>query len=241
MTRHMPLRQRLFLILRYASVKDKTAALAFSWLMTLMVLINVVAVILESVPEIDHKYQQAFAWFDAFSILFFSVEYLLRVWTAAENHRSGLETATRRRLHYMLGFHGVIDLIAILPFFLQSLLPGLLAASIGLSLVSAVQAAPFQQSASLQGVTFQVKATGEGSLQQLVVNKNAAGQPWLAGAHFGPLDAYALTLSRWGTIAGITPEEHPMLWAFVEQVAAEPAVARVIERERLQLNMAKPA
>jgi len=125
MTRHMPLRQRLFLILRYASVKDKTAALAFSWLMTLMVLINVVAVILESVPEIDHKYQQAFAWFDAFSILFFSVEYLLRVWTAAENHRSGLDTATRRRLHYMLGFHGVIDLIAILPFFLQSLLPGL--------------------------------------------------------------------------------------------------------------------
>ncbi len=80
-----------------------------------------------------------------------------------------------------------------------------------------------------------------GELQQLVVNKNAAGQPWLAGAHFGPLDAYALTLSRWGTIAGITPEAHPVLWAFVQQVAAEPAVARVIERERLQLNMAKPA
>ncbi|MFM9042343.1 MAG: hypothetical protein ACKOHJ_08950 [Vulcanococcus sp.] len=50
----------------------------------------------------------------------------------------------------------------------QSLLPGLLAASIGLSVASAVQAAPFQQSASLQGVTFQVKATGDGSLQQLV-------------------------------------------------------------------------
>jgi glutathione S-transferase len=31
------------------------------------------------------------------------------------------------------------------------------------------------------------------------------------------------------------------LWAFVQKVAAEPAVARVIERERLQLNMGKPA
>ena len=80
-----------------------------------------------------------------------------------------------------------------------------------------------------------------GELQQLVVRKNEAGQRWLAGGHFSPLDAYALTLSRWGTIAGITPEEHPVLWAFVEQVAAEPAVARVIERERLQLNMGKPA
>jgi glutathione S-transferase len=31
------------------------------------------------------------------------------------------------------------------------------------------------------------------------------------------------------------------LWAFVQQVAAQPAVARVIERERLQLNLYKPA
>lgn len=80
-----------------------------------------------------------------------------------------------------------------------------------------------------------------GELQQLVVRKNEAGQRWLAGDHFGPLDAYALTFSRWGTIAGITPAEHPVLWAFVEQVAAEPAVARVIERERLQLNMGQAA
>ena len=125
MTRHMTLRQRLFLILRYASVKDKKAALVFSWVMTLMVLFNVAAVVLESVPEIGHKHQQTFAWFDAVSILFFSIEYLLRVWTAAENNRSSATTASGRRLHYMLGFHGLIDLIAILPFFLQSLMPGL--------------------------------------------------------------------------------------------------------------------
>ncbi len=78
-------------------------------------------------------------------------------------------------------------------------------------------------------------------LQALVQAKNAAGQRWLAGEHFSPLDAYALTLTRWGTIAGIAPEQHPALWAFVQQVAAEPAVARVIERERLQLNMAPGA
>ena len=74
-----------------------------------------------------------------------------------------------------------------------------------------------------------------------MVKKNEAGHTWLAGEHFSPLDAYALTLARWGTIAGITPDAHPALWAFVEKVAEVPAVARVIERERLQLNMAKPA
>ena len=80
-----------------------------------------------------------------------------------------------------------------------------------------------------------------GDLQDLVSRKSEAGHAWLAGEHFSPLDAYALTLTRWGTIAGIGPEVHPQLWAFVQQVAAVPAVARVIERERLQLNMAKPA
>lgn len=121
----MTLRHRLFLILRYASVKDKSLALAFSWLMTLMVLANVLAVILESVPAFEQQHAQALAWFDAASILFFSVEYLLRIWTAAENQRSRYASASGRRLQYMLGFHGLIDLIAILPFFLQSLLPGL--------------------------------------------------------------------------------------------------------------------
>ena len=76
-------------------------------------------------------------------------------------------------------------------------------------------------------------------LQALVVQKNEAGRTWLGGEHFGPLDAYALTLTRWGTIAGIAPEVHPVLWAFVEQVAKVPAVARVMERERLQLNLYK--
>ena len=78
-------------------------------------------------------------------------------------------------------------------------------------------------------------------LQDLVIQKNKAGRTWLAGEHFSPLDAYSLTLTRWGTIAGIAPSVHPELWAFVQQVAAVPAVARVIERERLQLDMSKPA
>ena len=39
------------------------------------------------------------------------------------------------------------------------------------------------------------------------------------------LDAYALTLLRWGTIAGINPEHYPELWAHVQRTALVPAVA----------------
>jgi voltage-gated potassium channel len=92
--------------------------------LTLIVLANVVAVVLESVPSIEARYGRALAVFDALSILFFSVEYLLRIWTAAERKHPH-HGVHRRRIGYVLSFHGLVDLLAILPFFLQALMPGL--------------------------------------------------------------------------------------------------------------------
>jgi glutathione S-transferase len=80
-----------------------------------------------------------------------------------------------------------------------------------------------------------------GELDALVQRSAAQGQPWLAGDRFGPLDAYALTLLRWGGFAGIDPTTFAAAWAHVQKVAALPAVARAIERERLQLNLYKAA
>lgn len=125
MTASHPLRHRLFLILELKGNKDQKTAMVFSWLLTLMVLSNVLAVMLESVPSIEAQYAPFLTVFDAISVAFFSTEYLLRIWTAAEKRHPGRPTALRRRMGYMLGFHGLIDLIAVLPFFLQSFLPGL--------------------------------------------------------------------------------------------------------------------
>ncbi len=77
-------------------------------------------------------------------------------------------------------------------------------------------------------------------LQDLVQRAAAAGHAWLGGNQFGPLDPYALTLTRWGSIAGIDPESFPVLWAYVQRVAALPAVERAMQRERLQLNLYTP-
>lgn len=80
-----------------------------------------------------------------------------------------------------------------------------------------------------------------GELQALVEKAERASQPFLGGDKFGPLDAYTLTLARWGGIAGIDPAGFPATWAFIDRIAALPPVARVIERERLQLNLYRPA
>jgi glutathione S-transferase len=78
-------------------------------------------------------------------------------------------------------------------------------------------------------------------IESMAAAAAAQGAPFLGGENFGPLDAYALTLLRWGGFAGHDPQTFPALWAHVQRVAALPAVARAIERERLQLNVYKAA
>ncbi|RYY81362.1 MAG: glutathione S-transferase family protein, partial [Comamonadaceae bacterium] len=78
-----------------------------------------------------------------------------------------------------------------------------------------------------------------GEIEALAQQAAAAGRPWLGGEHFGPLDAYSLTLLRWGGFAGIDPTGYPALWAHVQKVAALPGVQRAMARERLELNVYK--
>ena len=83
----------------------------------------------------------------------------------------------------------------------------------------------------------------KGLLSELegLVSTHVSVSGWLSGERLGPLDAYALTLTRWGSIAGIDPTAYPSLWAHVNRVANDAQVAQVIERERLQLNLFKAA
>lgn len=64
--------------------------------------------------------------------------------------------------------------------------------------------------------------------------------PWMTGDRPGALDAYALTLLRWGGFAGIDPTTLPATWDLAQRFAALPPVARAVERERLVLNIYKP-
>ena len=76
-------------------------------------------------------------------------------------------------------------------------------------------------------------------LDGMVAAKSAE---WLGGEHPGPLDLYAMVLTRWGSFgAGQDPTLLPALWAHAQKIAAVPAVARTIERERININMYKPA
>lgn len=93
--------------------------------------------------------------------------------------------------------------------------------------------------AELKAFNAKVYAGLLGELEAMAQKAAGQGRAFLGGERFGPLDAYALTLLRWGGFAQIDPAGFPALWAHVQKVAQLPGVARAIERERLQLNLYK--
>jgi glutathione S-transferase len=91
--------------------------------------------------------------------------------------------------------------------------------------------------ADLKAYNTQLFAKQLAELDALAAAAQSQGHAYLSGDKLGPLDCYTLTFLRWGSIAGINPENFTAAWAHVQKLAALPAVARVIERERLQLNL----
>lgn len=85
-----------------------------------LILLNVAAVIIETVDSIHNEYELAFEYFEIFSVIVFSVEYLIRLWacTALEKYKHPVWG----RLKYMVSTEAIIDLLAIIPFYLPFIL-----------------------------------------------------------------------------------------------------------------------
>ena len=80
-----------------------------------MIILTLVTVIAETF-DIPSFLQDIFNKFEIVSILVFSVEYLLRLWTADLLHPE--LSPMRARLKYIASFMAIVDLLAILPFYL---------------------------------------------------------------------------------------------------------------------------
>ena len=111
-------KRRMLQILSRSSGSDRASRICDRFLST-MILLNLLAVSLESIDALSAAYGDIFFAFEMISVSIFGAEYLLRIWSMAANDSSRYGSASGRRLEYIFSFTGLIDLIAILP----SLLP----------------------------------------------------------------------------------------------------------------------
>lgn len=119
-------KRRTYEILETAKEGDIVSRVVDTCIMTLIGL-NVLLVVVESIEGIQEQYGIYFAGFEAFSVVIFTVEYLLRIWSCTENPK--YSDPIRGRLRYAVSAMAIIDLLAIIPFYV-SYLPLVFAADI---------------------------------------------------------------------------------------------------------------
>ncbi len=91
-------------------IEDNTtrAGKIFDYFIQVLILISLVSFSIETLPDNSTATKQILRIIEIFCVSVFSIEYILRIFVA------------KKRLKYIFSFYGIIDLLAILPFYLKA-------------------------------------------------------------------------------------------------------------------------
>lgn len=109
------LKIRLWLILEGSAESGKIGRICNLFL-AFLILVNVLCAIISTVDGVFARFSRFLSGFELFSIFIFSVEYILRLWACTASAR--YKRPFLGRLRYVFTPVAIIDLVAILPFFL---------------------------------------------------------------------------------------------------------------------------
>ena len=87
---------------------DTAAGRAFDWVIQVLIIISLVSFSLETLPGLSITAQRILWYIQVITVIIFTVEYFLRI-LVADN-----------KLKYIFSFYGIIDLLAILPFYITT-------------------------------------------------------------------------------------------------------------------------
>ncbi len=112
-----PTRRRIYEILERSSVNDPVVH-AVHFGLILLIAVNVTAVVFESVPSIQQSHGTLFLLIEVVSGFIFTLEYIARLWCAPEYPPFQHMRPWRARLRWAMHPQSIVDLLAILPFYL---------------------------------------------------------------------------------------------------------------------------
>ena len=80
----------------------------FDFFIQSLIILSLLSFSFETLPNLDYKFKSILRGFEVFCIVIFTCEYVMRVWL------------TKPRRSYLFSFYGIIDILAILPFYISS-------------------------------------------------------------------------------------------------------------------------
>jgi len=114
------LRRRVHQVLDIPQADDLVSQVV-GYTLVVLIILNVLAVVLESVQSIRDAVGELFFWFEALSVAIFTVEYVLRIWSGVESANRSYHRPVLGRVQYAIQPLILIDLIVILPFYFSFL------------------------------------------------------------------------------------------------------------------------
>ena len=120
--KHRRLKARIYRILEAGHTHDWQSRL-FEASMATLIILNVVAFTLDSVPSIHDRHVVFFQVFNFVSIGVFTLEYAARIWVCTEHPPFHGLTPAQARLKFARGPLMIVDLLVIAPFYLSFLFP----------------------------------------------------------------------------------------------------------------------
>jgi voltage-gated potassium channel len=114
----MTFRRRVYLTLD-PTEKGGIAERIFEILLILIILLNIFAIVLSTVKDIDRQYDAYFKDFEIFSLIFFTVEYIGRIYSIVE--KPGFRDPIKGRLRFAATPLALVDLFSFLPFYIAFL------------------------------------------------------------------------------------------------------------------------
>ena len=113
----LPFRKWLYAWLLDPHIEGNYQKTVDRWI-SILIVVNLFALVLEQIPAIFDTYQSWFHYFEVVSVAVFSIEYVLRFYLAPEDEEFKKHKYARSK--YVTSPFAIIDLVAILPFFLQA-------------------------------------------------------------------------------------------------------------------------
>ena len=113
----LPFREWLYCWLLNPNIEGNFQKTIDRWI-AILIVANLFVLIFEHVPAINALYSTWFHYFDVASVVIFTIEYLVRFYLAPEDEEFKKHRFARAK--YATSPFAIIDLVAILPFFLQA-------------------------------------------------------------------------------------------------------------------------
>ena len=109
------IKHRIWEILEISKENDLQSKI-FDYFISILIGLNVLAIMLETEQSIFGEYENYFRYFETVSVIIFTIEYFLRIWSCTSVEK--YQYPFIGRIRYFFSPMALIDLIAIAPFYL---------------------------------------------------------------------------------------------------------------------------